>query len=617
MSELQSGQILGRYELLVRIGRGGMASVWVARERSASSEKARLVAVKAMLPELREHSEFRSMFLGEVQIIQAINHDHVVRVYEVSEDHGILYMAMEWVEGDSLRNIIRAAKSRGALPPEIAVRIVADAAQGLHAAHELRDWSGELRGIVHCDVSPHNILVGLDGKAKLVDFGIANALGQLDKSSDHERIKGKLSYMSPEQAGGDRLDRRTDVFALGIVLFELTTGEQLFKGRDPAHTLSLVRYGTIPRPTQLFPRFPLALEEIVLRALDRDPDRRFQTAAEFEQALSRYLYEERILVSHTAVAQLLHRVIGARIEKRKVVLAQVIAALDDETRSRPELPWQDIAPLTSDPFNNTLVNSTEETGLGVAARLESHTIAALSDATPPRKSHSSPLVWVSIAIAALGLGAAGAAFTVMRARTPASTVEYIVTNPDPPSSARPPTAHLASASFGTEPREPTLSADSLPLATSEPTARGGALVGRPTPGRAPKPSKDDDEEGEDAVPTPPQASAAEPAPTTASEPLLDETKPAREGIDRSAANAALASAAAAARGCRSHGDRPTGSGRAAVTFAPDGSVAAVSISQQFSGTTIGNCVIAHFRQARAPAFSGEPTTLFYPFQIPE
>ena len=208
MSELQPGVYLGRYELLVCIGRGGMASVWVARERSAVSGKQRLVAVKAMLPELARHSEFRSMFLGEVQIIQSIQHDNVVRVFEVSEDRNILYMVMEWVEGDSLRNIIKTSRTHGALPPEIAVCIAADAAAGLHAAHELRDWDGELRGIVHCDVSPHNILVGLDGNAKLVDFGIANALGQLKPGHDSETIKGKLSYMSPEQALGEPVDRR-------------------------------------------------------------------------------------------------------------------------------------------------------------------------------------------------------------------------------------------------------------------------------------------------------------------------------------------------------------------------------------------------------------------------
>src|SRR3954464_9992770 len=158
--ELKSGSLLGRYELLTRLGRGGMASVWVARER-APSGKQRLVAVKAMLPELARHSDFRAMFLEEGQIVRAIDHPHVVKVHEVSEDHGILYMAMEWVEGDSLRTLIKEAKRRRAIPAEMAVKIIADTAAGLHAAHELRGWDGELRNIVHCDVSPHNILVGL------------------------------------------------------------------------------------------------------------------------------------------------------------------------------------------------------------------------------------------------------------------------------------------------------------------------------------------------------------------------------------------------------------------------------------------------------------------------
>ena len=134
-AELKSGSTLGRYELLTRIGRGGMASVWVAREKAPVSGKQRLVAVKAMLPELARHSDFRSMFLEEGQIVRSIDHPNVVKVHEVSEDHGILYMAMEWVEGDSLRTVIKEAKRRRAIPAEMAVKIIADTAAGLHAAH--------------------------------------------------------------------------------------------------------------------------------------------------------------------------------------------------------------------------------------------------------------------------------------------------------------------------------------------------------------------------------------------------------------------------------------------------------------------------------------------------
>ena len=250
-AELKSGSTLGHYELLTRLGRGGMASVWVARERAPVSGKQRLVAVKAMLPELARHSDFRAMFLEEGQIVRSIDHPNVVKVHEVSEDKGILYMAMEWVEGDSLRTVIKEAKRRRAIPAEMAVKIIADTAAGLHAAHELRGWDGELRNIVHCDVSPHNILVGLDGMAKLVDFGVANATAHSSIDSE-DKIKGKFGYMSPEQASAGKVDRRSDVFALGIVLFELTTGERLFRGDNPAHTLELVKSGRIPAHSSKF-----------------------------------------------------------------------------------------------------------------------------------------------------------------------------------------------------------------------------------------------------------------------------------------------------------------------------------------------------------------------------
>src|SRR5688500_5521567 len=267
--ELQPGTSLGSYELLVRVGRGGMASVWVARDRPRDGGQERLIAVKAMLPELANDSDFRAMFLEEGQIVRSIDHANVVRVHGVGEDNGILYLAMEWVEGDSLRTIIRDAKKRRAIPIELAVRIIADAAAGLHAAHELRGWDGELRNIVHCDISPHNILVGIDGVAKLVDFGVANATIHSDFGGS-ETVKGKLGYMSPEQVRAEPLDRRSDVFALGIVLFELTTGERLFQGETAAHTLTLVQTARVPDLEKLHPGYPPKLAAIVYRALQHD-----------------------------------------------------------------------------------------------------------------------------------------------------------------------------------------------------------------------------------------------------------------------------------------------------------------------------------------------------------
>lgn len=326
MIDLESGIRLGPFELLVELGRGGMASVWVAREVSRTSRKQRLVAVKVMLPELNRDPTFRSMFLDEGAIVSSIQHPHVVQVYGVAESQGLLYMAMEWVEGDSLRTLIKEARQRRPIPPEMAVRIIADSAAGLHAAHELRGWDGELRGIVHCDVSPHNILIGPKGVAKLVDFGVAHAVAK-SEAEEGDYIKGKFGYMSPEQAQGRGFDRRSDIFAMGVVLFELTTGERLFRGRDPAHTLQLVSFGQIPRPSRLIKDYPERLEDIVMRALERDVDRRYQTADELREALEQYLVAERILVSVAGVGQLANRVLGPRIKKRRQAIRAALKQL--------------------------------------------------------------------------------------------------------------------------------------------------------------------------------------------------------------------------------------------------------------------------------------------------
>jgi len=326
---LALGSRLGRYQLVSELGRGGMASVWVAREYSQKTGKQRLVAVKAMLPKLAQSSDFRSMFLDEGQLVRSIDHPSVVRVHDVGEAQGILYLAMDWIEGDSLYAIIKAAKQRRAIPPEQAVRIIADTAAGLHVAHELRGWDGELRGVVHCDVSPQNILVGLDGQTKLVDFGVAHAATRSASDSDHDRIAGKAGYMSPEQVLGGELDRRSDLFSLGIVLFELTTGRRLFRGRDRSHSMHLVHVAEIPRPTSLFPDYPKPLEEIVLKALQRDRDQRFQTAEEFARALERFLVDSRIMVARSSVGQLLKRVLGERIQQRREQIRAALKSLKE------------------------------------------------------------------------------------------------------------------------------------------------------------------------------------------------------------------------------------------------------------------------------------------------
>src|SRR3954469_2495240 len=295
--DLKQGAKLGNYELILRVGRGGMASVWVARERARTTQDDRLVAIKVMLTELADESEFIKMFLDEVRLVRSIHHPNVVDVYDVGEHEGMMWMSMEWVEGESLHTVIAEAGKRRAIPPELAVRIIADAAAGVHAAHELRDIDGSLRGVVHRDISPHNILIGTNGSVKLVDFGVAKAVGRISEATRAGQLKGKFGYMSPEQARGRPVDRRSDLFALGIVLFELTTSRRLFRGETDIETLKLVISSRVPRPTGIDPKYPPGLERIVLKALDRRPEARYQSALELAEDLRAYLKSERIVVA--------------------------------------------------------------------------------------------------------------------------------------------------------------------------------------------------------------------------------------------------------------------------------------------------------------------------------
>jgi len=385
--DLQRGSRLGKYQLLLRIGRGGMATVWVARESAADPAAQRLVAIKAILADLATDQEFSKMFVDEGRIIRMIRHPNVVDVYESAEHEGIGYIAMEWVEGDSLHAIIAEAGKRRPIPPEMAVRIIADAAAGLHAAHELKDDGGNPMNVVHRDVSPHNILIGVDGAVKLVDFGVAKAMGRLSEVTSAGQLKGKFGYMSPEQAMAKKVDRRSDVFALGIVLFELTTGRRLFRGEHDAETLHMVVSGKIPKPSAIDPSYPPALEEVVQKALQRDPAKRFQTAEEFQRALDAYLKAERIVVPRAGIANLLKKVLGERIEQRRKAIRSVLRQLDAPAGVGPQTSEVPYLPSPAEPVSVTGVSAiTSGTASGISA------IGPPSAPTPSGVSHPRPSV---------------------------------------------------------------------------------------------------------------------------------------------------------------------------------------------------------------------------------
>ncbi|MBI5509696.1 MAG: protein kinase [Deltaproteobacteria bacterium] len=278
----------GNYEILKKLATGGMAEIFLAKQTSLGGFE-RLVVVKRILPHLNEQEEFIKMFQDEARIVANLNHPNVAQIYDIGEVDDTYYIAMEYVRGEDLRRVYNQEVARGrAMPLEPAGHIVMGAAAGLDYAHRQTSISGRPLGIVHRDVSPQNILVTYDGHVKLVDFGVAKAEGKLTETRSGV-LKGKYSYMSPEQASGDPIDGRTDVFALGITLYEITTGVRLFKRDSEIETLHAVIECNVTAPASLVPGYDSEMEAVVMRALAHEPDDRYQTAGDVERDLERFL----------------------------------------------------------------------------------------------------------------------------------------------------------------------------------------------------------------------------------------------------------------------------------------------------------------------------------------
>jgi eukaryotic-like serine/threonine-protein kinase len=287
--EIGPGHVLGRYELLMPIAAGGMAMVWAARLKGTRGFQ-KIVAVKTMLPKLSEDEQFEKMFLDEASLASKVRHPNAVEILDLGEQDGVLFLAMEWIDGVPLNQLMKAAKKAGGVPTTVATRIVMQASAGLHAAHELTDGKGKLIGLVHRDISPQNILVTFDGVAKVVDFGVAKATALGDGATQAGQLKGKVSYMAPEQVRGEGIDRRADVFAMGIVLYALTTGKHPFRKESEGATLFAI---TAPEPVipprKFVPDYPQPLQDVLLKALEKDRDLRYASASELLRALDKAL----------------------------------------------------------------------------------------------------------------------------------------------------------------------------------------------------------------------------------------------------------------------------------------------------------------------------------------
>lgn len=309
---------IDRYDLVAQVASGGMATVYLGRLSGVGGFQ-RFVAIKRLHPHLADEEEFVQMFLDEARLAAGIHHPNVVPILEVGASHVGYYLVMDYIEGDTLARLLGvAAKTRSPLPSPIAVRIMLDMLAGLHAAHELRDQDGNSAGLVHRDVSPQNILVGLDGTSRITDFGVARAASRLSATRAGQ-LKGKVAYMAPEQASNDpQVDRRADIFSSGVVLWEALAGRRLFKAQNEVATLNNVLSAQVQHVSDVNPTVARAVGDVCMMALQRDPARRFQDCASFAAALEAAALKT------------------GQLALGRDVAAHVVAALGDEIKSQRE-----------------------------------------------------------------------------------------------------------------------------------------------------------------------------------------------------------------------------------------------------------------------------------------
>ncbi len=482
-----------------------MASVWIARQTGKHGFR-KLVAVKTVLPKYAEDPAFQNMFIDEARIASRIEHANVTQILDVGEQHGVTYLVMEYVDGDALSKISRAARKKDVkIPLGILLRIVADVCGGLHAAHELRDEKGAPLGVVHRDVSPQNVLVTTRGVAKLIDFGIAKARDRLSGDTNADTLKGKVQYMAPEQALGKAVDRRADVYAVGAVLYHLITGKPPFEAENDIQTLFLVTSGRPPVP--LPPAVPAPVRELVKRALVHSPEGRFATAAELQQAIEEAIVEARLAASPAAVSAFLADMVGDRAEKRKEAIALGLKAAEEREKVDAIMRSNaDKTGVTSD--TNKLVVAEISTSSAIfrpdsgprsepTTSTTGQTLGSAAMAVPPevgsrglRFAIVGGVVGASLAVLALVALTRGHATPAPAAARPLPPV-VAVSAPALPA-APPVTSAAASAASAAQP--PTDSASAAPSATvpavaaPPPRWTPPVTVARPTATSAPKPA---------------------------------------------------------------------------------------------------------------------------------
>ncbi len=327
----------GKYLLLDRINVGGMAEVFLAKSNGPDGSQ-RLIALKKIIPTMVEDEEFINMFIDEARIAVQLNHANVVQIHELGKHEEHYFIAMDYLSGRDLRVILDTAKKRRQkLPLRLSVYLTHQICQGLDYAHRKKDSQGRDMNIVHRDVSPQNVLVAYEGEVKVIDFGIAKATNRSQKTQAGI-LKGKFGYMSPEQVRGLPIDRRSDIFALGVVFYELLTGERLFVGESDFSTLEKVRNAEVLPPRDYNDEIPEELEGIVLKSLARDPEDRYQWAGDMAEDLVPFLVEGDTVFGQKELAAFMQRIFAAEYGREQERLASFLPAEQTEGTEVPARP---------------------------------------------------------------------------------------------------------------------------------------------------------------------------------------------------------------------------------------------------------------------------------------
>jgi serine/threonine protein kinase len=450
MIELPTGTPVGKYEIVRKIATGGMAEIYLARARgTAGFEK--LVVLKRILPHLASDPSFVNMFLDEARLAATLQHPNIADVYDVGDD-GAYFFTMEYIHGQDVRALRHAERARGQrVPLAIALAVVHGTLAALDYAHDKRGTDGVPLGLVHRDVSSSNVLVSYDGAVKLVDFGIARATGAQHKTRTGT-LKGKIPYMSPEQARGLAMDRRSDLFSLGVVLYELTVGRRPFRGEsDFAILEKIVHYGAKP-PAQVVNGYPPELEAIAMKLLARDPDQRYATGEEALHELEQVIAQFQLWVSPKAVGKYMRALFAAQIdawrdaEQKGVAFEDHVAQTVSQHRGSDLMTPPSSFPAVRPPEpaddnddrdgGDDSVAYHDTTGPATVAppRASSAAIApvAATAALPTVPLRPSRAKWVAIAALALAGAAAAAYLVVLRGGdAPAASGETATTTSAP------------------------------------------------------------------------------------------------------------------------------------------------------------------------------------------